>query len=158
MASPAMVYVPTYDGAQDVAERVLAAERVAYETPRADGELGYSKLITKLWGSGEGFVVVEHDIAPWFGAIAQLESCPRDWCMFRYPDGGTLSRGLGCTKFSDRLVREYPDLPDAWDGVEWQMIDGAVGSAVAAVLRAERPERHPICYHAPPVAHARRPD
>ena len=34
-----MVYIPLYDGAQDVAERVLAAEGVPYETLRADGDL-----------------------------------------------------------------------------------------------------------------------
>jgi len=150
MASPA-VYIPIYNGAQDVAERVLAAEGVEYETLRADGNLGYSRLMTEIWARGLGFVVVEHDVAPWFGAIAQLGACSRDWCMFRYPDGGMLSRGLGCTRFSDRLVRDYPDLPDKWQGVEWQNIDGAVGSAVAALVG------HP-CYHTPPVAHARRPD
>jgi hypothetical protein len=137
---------------------VLSAEGVAYETLRADGDLGYSLFLTEVWGRGEGFVIVEHDVAPWCGAVAQLEACSRDWCLFHYPDGGVLSRGLGCTRFSERLVREYPDLPDAWRGVEWQMIDGAVGSAVAGVLRAENPAQHPVCYHTPPVAHARRPD
>lgn len=151
-----MVYVPLYADAQDVAELVLTAEGVQYETFRADGDLGYSLSMTEVWERGEGFAIVEHDIAPWCGAIAQLETCPRDWCLFHYPDGGALSRGLGCTKFSDRLVREYPDLPGAWKGAEWWTIDGAVGTAVATVLRAENPERHPVCYHAPPVAHARK--
>jgi hypothetical protein len=147
-----MVYVPLYPDAQPVAQRVLTAEGVPYETLWADGDLGYSLLMTEVWSRGEGFVIVEHDIAPWVGAIAQLETCERDWCMFQYPDGGTLSRGLGCTRFSDRLVRDHPDLPEAWEDVEWQMIDGAVGAAVTNALQA------PPCYHAPAVAHARRPD
>jgi hypothetical protein len=151
------VYVPTYSGASNVAELVLHAEGVEYQTFPADSDLGYSLLMTEVWKRGEGFVIVEHDVAPWFGAVAQLEACPRDWCLFHYPDGGALSRGLGCTKFSDRLVRDHSDLPDAWEGTEWPMIDGAVGSAFAAVLRQETPEQHPVCYHGPPVAHARRP-
>lgn len=152
-----MVYVPLYAGAQDVAELVLSAEGVEYKTLRADGDLGYSLFMTEVWGRGEGFVIVEHDVAPWCGAIDELEACPGDWCLFHYPDGGALSRGLGCTRFSDRLVSQYPDLPDAWEGTGWPMIDGAVGSAVATVLRDESPDRHPVCYHTPPVAHARRP-
>jgi hypothetical protein len=152
------VCVPTYSGMSNVAELVLSAEGVKYETLPAEGELGYSQLVTELWRRGKGFVIVEHDVAPWCGAVAQLWACPRDWCIFHYPDGGSLSNGLGCTKFSDRLVRAYPDLPSVWEGVEWQVIDGAVGGAVAVVLRAENPEQHPVCYHDPPVAHARRPD
>ena len=145
------VVVPVWDGAQDVAELVLAAEGVGYEAVRADGDLGYAALMEMAWSRGEGFVIVEHDVAPWYGAIADLERCESDWCLFRYPDGGKLSRGLGCTKFSDRLVRRYPALPWAWDRVAWQLIDGAVGSAVAGT--GAKP-----CYHEPPVAHARRPD
>ena len=152
------VYVPTYSGASNVAELVLYAEGVEYETCLVDGDLDYSLFIADVWAYGEGFVIVEHDIAPWVGAIAQLTSCLEDWCMFRYAKSGGLSRGLGCTKFSTRLVREYPDLPDAWRGTSWPMIDGTVGSPVAAVLRAEDPERVLPCYHTPSVAHARGPD
>lgn len=150
-----MVYVPVWDRAQDVAERVLTAEGVAYETRRADGTRGYSRLMTEVWARGEGFIVVEHDVAPWPGAIAELAACQGDWCYFQYPDGGSLSRGLGCTKFSDRLVSGYPGLSAEWADVAWQQIDGAVGSAVAGVLRDGS---DPRCLHTPPVAHARRPD
>ena len=152
------VYVPTYSGASNVAELVLYAEGVEYETGLVDGELDYSLFIADIWERGEGFALVEHDVAPWVGALSQLAACQEDWCMFRYAKAGGLSRGTGCTKFSGRLVREYPDLADAWRGTPWPMIDGTVGSAVAAVLRAENPERMLPCYHTPSVAHARGPD
>ena len=152
------VYVPTYSGASNVAELVLYAEGVEYESALVDGDLDYSLLIADIWARGEGFALVEHDVAPWVGALSELASCEEDWCMFRYAKGGGLSRGVGCTKFSERLVREYPDLPDAWRGTHWDMIDGAVGSPVAAVLRAEAPERVLPCYHTPSLAHARGPD
>jgi hypothetical protein len=152
------VYVPIYSGASNVAELVLYAEGVEYETGLVDGDLDYSLFIADIWARGEGFVLVEHDVAPWVGALDQLAACSGDWCMFRYAKGGGLSRGLGCTKFSSRLVREYPDLADEWRATHWLMIDGTVGSPVAAVLRAEDPERMLPCYHTPSVAHARGPD
>lgn len=152
------VYVSTYSGASNVAELVLYAEGVEYETGLVDGELGYSLFIADIWERGEGFALVEHDVAPWVGALSELAVCQEDWCMFRYAKAGGLSRGLGCTKFSDRLVREYPRLADAWRGTSWRMTDGTVGSAVAAVLRAEDSERMLPCYHTPSVAHARGPD
>jgi hypothetical protein len=154
MALP--VVVPTLLP-QSVASLVLDAEGVSHREHVCVGDAGYSELLTGLWAAGDGFVVVEHDIAPWFGAVTQLAECDRDWCMFHYPKfGGMLTRGLGCTKFSRRLVRAYPELPAAWRDIGWRVLDGTVGAAVAEALRGERPDRHPLCYHQPPVAHARR--
>ena len=151
-----VVPLPITDGS-DVAHRVLAAEGVDHEVRMVDGYLGYGELLAELWSEGGGLVVVEHDVAPWAGALTQLADCEADWCQFRYPkDGGALVRGLGCTKFSARLMVEYPDLPSAWLGTAWQGLDGAVGTAVGEALRAEQPERFPLCRHDPPVAHARR--
>lgn len=138
------------------AHLALLAEGVDHEVAICRGDTGYGELLAALWRSGRGFVLVEHDIAPWAGAIKQLMECERDWCMFRYmKHGGQLMRGLGCAKFSSRLVRDYPDLASEWQDVSWQVLDGVVGGAVAQVLRAEDP-RHPLCTHEPPVAHVRR--
>lgn len=131
-----------------VAHRALTAEGVEH-TEHVVGD-GYGELLADYWT--EGFVVVEHDVAPWTGAIAQLAECGRDWCMFRYPKQGELTRGLGCTKFSDRLVRAHPDLPDSWRGTDWRDLDGAVGTAVRSATGSQP------CFHGPPVAHARRAD
>lgn len=136
----------------------LTAEGVPHDVRVLVGDLEYGALVEELWDDGQGFVLVEHDVAPWFGAVAQLAECERDWCMFHYPKaGGMLIRGLGCTKFSDRLVRDYPDLPDAWKDTDWRILDGAVAVAITETLRAENP-RHSLCPHDPPVAHVRRPD
>ncbi len=151
------VIVPVIDS-RSAAHLALIAEGISHEQHMCVDDTDYSNLLTEIWKAGSGFIVVEHDVAPWFGAVNQLAECERDWCMFHYPKfGGALTRGLGCTKFSDRLVRKYPELPDAWQGIGWQVLDGSVGAAIAAVLRAENP-RHPLCYHEPPVAHVRRPE
>lgn len=140
------------------AHLALQAEGVEHEERVCKGDTGYAALLAEAWRAGRGFVVVEHDVAPWMGAVAQLVGCGRDWCMFRYPKyGGALTRGLGCAKFSDRLIHDYPDLSDAWQDTDWRVLDGAVGGAVAEVLRAEV-DRFPLCFHGPPVAHARRAD
>ncbi len=137
-----------------VAHRVLKAEGIPHDVLLCEGEYGYGEHLTRLWEGGEGFTLVEHDVAPWPGAVRQLEECERDWCMYHYPKDGAMTRGLGCAKFSDRLVSGYPELAD-WEQTEWRILDGAVGAAVAETLRAEDPQ-HPLCYHIPPVAHARR--
>jgi hypothetical protein len=150
------VVVAAVDETDCPAHLALTAEGVEHDVVRCVGELGYSRLLERLWSEG-GFVVVEHDVAPWMGAIERLVACPNDWCQFRYPKhGGHLIRGLGCTKFSDRLVAGYPELSAGWSATDWRVLDGAVGAAVADALKAEDPDRHPLCTHEPPVAHVRR--
>jgi hypothetical protein len=151
------VVVAVPPGGSDAAHLALTAEGVDHEARHCAGDTGYGQLIVDLWAAGEGFVMVEHDVAPWMGAIEQLADCPNDWCQFRYPKhGGSLTRGLGCTKFSDRLVAGYPGLSVDWSATDWRVLDGAVGAAVADALKAEDPDRHPLCTHEPPVAHVRR--
>jgi hypothetical protein len=137
-----------------VAHLALAAEGVAHDVADCRGELGYGEVLADLWRLGAGFIVVEHDVAPWPGAVVALSDCLGDWCAFRYPKGGRLIRALGCVKFSTRLVQTWPDLPALWHGVDWQGLEGAVLAGVAAVLRSESPHERPVCDHWPPVAHA----
>lgn len=138
-----------------VAHLVLDAEGVDHDVLFCEGEYGYGEHLTRLWKEGEGFVVVEHDVCPWMGAVWQLKECENDWCMYRYPKyGGALTRGLGCTKFSDRLVSTYPQL-GVWSETSWRVLDGAVGGSIAKTLRGEDPDRHPLCTHVPSLAHAR---
>lgn len=151
------VLVPVLE-LDSVAHRALEAEGIAHEEYVCEGDVGYSELVVDLWADGQGFILVEHDVAPWGGALAELWDCPADWCMFRYfKYGGGLTRGLGCAKFSDRLVSGHPDLSITWRNTSWRILDGTVGAAVALTLRGEDPDRHPLCIHGPPVAHVRRP-
>lgn len=153
------VVVPVPPYTETVAGLVLNAEGIEHELRPVEGEYGYGDLIAELWAEGRGFIIVEHDVAPWCGAVEQLGLCDRDWCMFHYPKhGGSLTRGLGCTKFSDRLVAGHPELSEGWSSTSWRVLDGSVGSAVAEVLKTDHGGNHPLCYHGPPVAHARRSD
>lgn len=136
------------------AHLALTAEGVAHDV--VGHGLGYADQLAVWWRSGEGFVLVEHDVAPWPGAVRHLIDCPRDWCAHRFPKYQHLIRSLGCVKFSTRLVQTYPDLPHHWEGMPFEGFEGPMLSAVAGVLRTEDPSRSPVCEHSPPVAHIHR--
>lgn len=137
------------------AHLALAAEGVDHVVALVDDELTYAQLLEREWSKGGGFVLVEHDIAPWPGAIDALLACPRDWCAHRYPKGGRLVRALGCVKFSEGLVRNYPTLPDAWRGASWEALEGRILMAVGDALRTRDDGAKPVCDHLPPVAHVK---
>lgn len=153
------VVVANYQGGSDAAHLALLAEGIDHTVETLEGFFGYTRLLSRLWREGEGFVLLEHDIAPWFGAIHQLWDCEWQWCMFEYPKlGGRLTSGLGCAKFSDELVAGHPEFAEHWCGVSWHSLDGAVSTSIRQALHREHPERYPLCTHAPPLAHARRLD
>lgn len=69
----------------------------------------YYRLLSTLWREKEGFLVVEHDIVVWPGAIQQLIDCPEPWCAMPYYSAvGWIEDGLGCTKFGPSLLQQYP--------------------------------------------------
>lgn len=69
----------------------------------------YTALLACLWAAGEAFAVVEHDIAPHPGALAELEACPEPWCAYGYRLGSIVHAGLGCARFSTALLAAVPD-------------------------------------------------
>jgi hypothetical protein len=116
------VVVPTAGPAPHLTavEAALSRASADYLVIPLQGDDGYWRALRALWGEGEGFIVVEHDIVVWPGAMAELVACPRDWCQCPYSygrAGGTIV-GLGCTKFSTFLLDRYPDvMEEAWDPV-----------------------------------------
>lgn len=71
----------------------------------------YFDLLSELWQAGQRFIVVEHDIVVWPGALSELEACTEGWCTLPYYCSvGWIEDGLGCTKFSARFIGENPDL------------------------------------------------
>lgn len=109
--------------------------------------LHYGRLFTELWQAREGFILVEHDVVPWPGALVALELCEYECCAYQYPSGsGAWAMSLGCIKFSGSLVRRIPyDLE--WQNRWWDELDGAV----FATLQGEVD----VHIHRPPVAHAK---
>lgn len=106
----------------------------------------YGRLFTELWQEGEGFTLVEHDVVPWPGAIAELEACEQECCAFRYPSGGSWVMSLGCIKFSAALVQRIPYDP-AWQNRAWDELDGAVFATLQGEVE--------VHIHQPPVAHVK---
>lgn len=69
----------------------------------------YTRLLERLWASGEPFALVEHDIVPHPGALAELAACDWPWCSYAYRLGSIVHAGLGCARFSASLLAAVPD-------------------------------------------------
>lgn len=69
----------------------------------------YFRLYQRLWHEGEGFIGIEHDVIVNPGTLTELADCPEDWCAAPIPYLTDRRYGLGCVKFSGRLLEEFPD-------------------------------------------------
>lgn len=124
----------------------LATEGVAYGATLNLDPFDYGSHFSDLWNEGKPFIVVEHDIVPWPGALKELWECDQPWCGYPFPQPDhNLANGFGVAKYRPR-----GSAPEEWPETEWRYLDGAV----VPVLH-ERIGR--IHLHGPPVAHARSP-
>lgn len=88
-----------------------------------EGNEGYYNLLSEYFSNGNPFVVVEHDIIPWPGAIKQISDCSEPWCTFSYRcAAGWLTWGLGCVKFEPRRL---PNLMD-FGCKMWNTLDRSI--------------------------------
>jgi hypothetical protein len=108
-----------------------------------DADFAYARLFRSLWQEERPFVLVEHDILPWPGALQQIWECEHPWCGFRYYIFGELRSALGCVKFDPVRLGECP-LPD--ELIPWSKIDMKVIRSLS-----ERGERGHL--HEPAVGH-----
>lgn len=141
-----------------VAERCLEVEGVTFDVESVPPSTDYSQQpeayagrLVKAWQDRIGFINLEHDVAPWPGALDQLWLCPEPFCFFRYPaPNGQLVAGIGCAKFGQDLLDAIPNSWEDWGTVPWWDLDGAIVSDIlsAGFIGHE---------HGPPVAHVRRP-
>lgn len=135
-----------------------------------EGDYGYGNILSEWWERRTGFVLVEHDVAPFPGAVAALWACTAPVCAHQYASGGVFDHALGCTKFSPWLCQVYPDAPEGGRGLEkkpwremhWMQMDGAVYHSIESLGIFMRPSvdtRHPkeqvVHMHYPAVAHVR---
>ncbi len=90
-----------------------------------DEKDGYYQLIKELWEKGEQFIICEHDIIPWPGAIKQADDCDHPWCTFWYRSpGGWLGNGLGLVKFNPSQLPNIfgePFEKTHWGGLDMQI-------------------------------------
>lgn len=104
----------------------------------------YGRAMHEFWQDGEAFINVEHDMAPWPGAVQALRSCTLDLCLFGYYRAEQGS--LGMIRFSEKLIAQFPDLSKtgAWERTAWNMMESAVLGGLSNI------DRH---QHFPHVAH-----
>jgi len=108
-----------------------------------DGDKAYHNLIRTLWHNNKPFILNEHDIIPWPGAISKLEECENPWCTFLYRcEAGWLKRGLGLVKFDPSRLPNIFDEP--FGDTHWRCLDTQI---------AQRLERagYEVCNHKPAV-------
>lgn len=92
---------------------------------------GYWRLLEKLWGAGQDFIICEQDMVPHPGAASELLACPRPWCAFPYDHfGRTCIMALGFTKFSGALTTREADIFTRATEIEpsrhWASLDRAL--------------------------------
>lgn len=134
-----------------IAHWALDAEGIEHDVRICQEDNDYGKLLATLWAFGESFVLVEHDIAPWPGAITRLKQCSSQWCAYQYPLNFELVDSLGCTKFLSELITATWTISIRWAETHWGALDGVVTPR----LRTAGYKPH---LHSPPVAHVRRYD
>ena len=108
-----------------------------------DAEYAYDRLFRRLWLEGEPFVIVEHDILPWPGALQAMWACEEPWCAHQYYVHGQLRSYLGCVKFDPVKIGPIP-LPD--EPVLWSDLD-------LTIIRALSQRGHTGHLHGPAVVH-----
>ena len=137
-------------GGPVVYTEAIAALTKAYRGARFEtlwAPFDYWQLLDVLWHRGESFVLIEHDIVVTPAVIGSLARCREPWCAFPYLQlPGNPVTGLGCTKFSARLLHAIDPFAKGPTHVIWQNVDYELCSR----LRAAGYENH---VHQPPVRH-----
>lgn len=121
---PNIVLPFTEEGAIfDAVKLNLATQGLRPRLFKMERTYSYDLLFRQLWNRGAPFIIVEQDILPWPGALAQLWQCNEPWCGFPYFVFGELRSYLGCTKFDPAKLGECPLSGDLR---EWMLIDKVI--------------------------------
>lgn len=106
------VYVPYTNLAEGVVS-ALEASGYAYTPVWVGGDsTDYWSLLSDCWSNGETFAIVEHDIVVRPESLAELDTCPYEWCSFGAPYFCGVYHGLGCVKFTANLIARHPNALD----------------------------------------------
>lgn len=132
-----------------VAAKALYSEGIEYRIIHPVDDHSYGRIIAGAWQIGESFINVEHDIAPWPGALQALEDCTEPLCAYQYLIRGELTTALGCIKFSDTIMKRYANACEGWEATHWMHLDARVISSL------EWDRKIKVHLHEPPVAHVR---
>ena len=112
------------------------------------GGTNYARFFEWLWEGGGPYIIVEHDVVPWPGAVKQLRQCHEPWCAFAYGEYDIAAEAfppMGCAKFDPRgLDLPFEDYPD------WSVLDREISNGLAQQGVA-------VHQHYPGVTHLDRP-
>jgi hypothetical protein len=112
--------------------------------PMLDDE-AYGRAFRGWWSDGQAFCVVEHDNVPTFEQLAGLARCDELRCAVPYQYmGKVITTGLGCTRFSQELLREFPHAADRAMEMgathqypaKWFQVDAGINNYLTIVGRA----------------------
>lgn len=140
------VIVP-YKTRKAVQHQVLDMQSIEPEWYRCDDSDSYWMLLKRQWDRREAFIVLEHDILPWPGALEDLWRCREPWCAFGYHMGGHMGYAFGCTKFTTELMDAMPDIVDGLPDRHWFNLDSQF------IHTAHRVHNLDYHRHGPPVIH-----
>lgn len=135
------------------ATNALSREGLFFHAVVMEDDLHYGRLWADLWQRHESFVIVEHDVVPWPGALYMMMDCARHWCSYMYPAAPhNLTDALGCIKVGVTLMDNYPNLYQdyLWAKTPWNQLDGKI---IPALISTFVKDSH---VHTPPVAHVKR--
>lgn len=120
----------------------LEREGEEFELVLMKTKFSYSHLIYDLFSKGEGFILLEHDVVPWPGAIKELRNCKEDWCTHKYPFAANAHRwALGCIKLSDDVVK-FGRIAENLLSKEWNQVDGTLVPAIIKYTGIKKPHIH----------------
>lgn len=117
----------------------------------------YWRLLCDYWNGGEDLCIVEQDIEVHSMVARRFRHCSEPWCEFAYngPQFGQsgkweLSRGLGCVRFTQALMAEYPTLVKDLKNCTWRRLDVEISGALVG---NPNDPRHLPHAHRPNVLH-----
>lgn len=119
-----------------------------------NGDFEYYHLLKRMWLEHEDFVIVEHDVLPWPGAVEELFQCPYNWCSLGYKINVTSTgragygayHTFGCAKFSTGLMDAMPKVWDSFESRHWSHLDAQFATHATAICQSPHPHRPPAIH------------
>jgi hypothetical protein len=140
------VIVP-FAGELNPVVRDVLEDQAIVDFRRLTSDFDYHNLLRSIWIIREPVILIEHDVLPWPGALAELAQCSCAWGANSYKLHGGIGiyHGFGCTKLTPELMAAVPDIWEC-DPIHWSLLDQRLWFAA----REKGYEPHP---HRPPVIH-----
>jgi hypothetical protein len=93
------------------------------------------KFFVNRWAEKETFIIVEHDVVVWPGAIEAIWNCESDLCLYdrHLPIHRkrvlTTEAPLACMKISKKFIEDHPNLwdkPIVWNETDIEIVKTGV--------------------------------